>query len=838
MPHRTLFRSEPVSLVQLYLPSELSRPAVSALGELATIQFRDLNSEVSAFQRSFVKEIRNVDEMERQLRYFGAQCEKYGIQVKAVPQDAVNTRAPSSNEIDQLSEKTSQFEQRLKHLNESTETLEKRYVELVELRHVLRETGVFFDRAHVQQDQIRSSTDVDTAPLLDNAADIEQGDGLGDGQQYQRSAMTIGFVTGVIPRTRVNAFERILWRTLRGNLYMNQSEIDEPIVDPTTEEQIEKNVFIIFAHGPQILSKIRKISEALGADLYEVDEDPQERRRQVEEVNTRLDDINAVLSNTRNTMYAELRMIAETLTSWLTIVKKEKAIYHTLNLFNYDQNRKTLIAEGWCPTENLGLVQNALRDVTDHAGSQVPIILNTLHTTKTPPTFHRTNKFTSGFQSIIDSYGIATYREVNPGLIAIVTFPFLFAIMFGDLGHGLIMFTAAFILVWYEKSLARVDYGEIFGMAYYGRYIILLMGAFSMYTGLIYNDLFSKSMLIWKSGWRWPEHFEAGDVVSAHQVGVYPVGLDPAWHGTDNALLFTNSYKMKMSVILGVIHMTFSLCLSFCNHRFFKSPLDIWANFIPSMLFLQSIFGYLVITIIYKWCVDWSTTDWAPPGLLNMLIYMFLSPGTVDEPLYSGQAAVQKILLMIALICVPWLLFLKPMYLRWEHNRARAAGYQGLPTTHGSQQRVSAADDDDDELAGAVISEEMHEEEEFEFGEVMIHQVIHTIEFCLGCVSHTASYLRLWALSLAHNQLSVVLWDMSLGNALNMTGVTGVIALVVMFTMWFVLTVAVLVVMEGTSAMLHSLRLHWVEAMSKHFEGNGYAFTPFSFEAIVDNREA
>jgi len=130
-------------------------------------------------------------------------------------------------------------------------------------------------------------------------------------------------------------------------------------------------------------------------------------------------------------------------------------------------------------------------------------------------------------------------------------------------------------------------------------------------------------------------------------------------------------------------------------------------------------------------------------------------------------------------------------------------------------------------------NQQTHEED---FSEILVHQLLETIEFVLGSVSHTASYLRLWALSLAHSELATVFWDKVVFLLIEYTVQVHwfVVALATFagFSIWFFITFLVMMFMEGLSAFLHALRLHWVEFQSKFYKGDGHEFQPFSFAQL------
>ncbi|XP_012268719.2 V-type proton ATPase 116 kDa subunit a 1 isoform X2 [Athalia rosae] len=836
----SLFRSEEMTLCQLFLQSEAAYACVSELGELGLVQFRDLNPDVNAFQRKFVNEVRRCDEMERKLRYLEKEIKKDGIPMLDTGE---NPEAPQPREMIDLEATFEKLENELREVNQNAEALKRNFLELTELKHILRKTQVFFDE---QEHAGLNPTESMTRALIsdDNIA-----------RQSTLGPVQLGFVAGVILRERIPAFERMLWRACRGNVFLRQAEIETPLEDPSTGDQVFKSVFIIFFQGDQLKTRVKKICEGFRATLYPCPEAPADRREMAMGVMTRIEDLNTVLGQTQDHRHRVLVAAAKNIKNWFVKVRKIKAIYHTLNLFNLDVTQKCLIAECWVPVLDIETIQLALRRGTERSGSSVPPILNRMGTFEDPPTYNRTNKFTKGFQALIDAYGVASYREMNPAPYTIITFPFLFAVMFGDTGHGLIMFLFAGWMVLKEKPLAaKKSDNEIWNIFFGGRYIMFLMGLFSMYTGLIYNDIFSKSFNIFGSYWTNNYNFTTLKGSASLQLDPngtafyqhpYPLGMDPVWQLAENKIIFFNSYKMKISIIIGIIHMLFGISVGLWNHLYFKKLDNIITQFIPQIIFLSFLFLYMVILMLIKWINYGPTNDeqsgphCAPSVLItfiNMILFKENTPpvGCNSDWMYAGQKHLQRLLVILALLCVPFMLVAKPILIMRNRKKQH---YQ--LNNHGTENGdVEGAGGAAAPNPGAIQGGGGHKEEEEEMSEIWIHQGIHTIEYVLGSVSHTASYLRLWALSLAHAQLSEVLWNMVLRNGLAREGWLGGIMLWAAFALWAVLTIGILVLMEGLSAFLHTLRLHWVEFQSKFYSGLGYSFTPFSFEIILDTAQA
>lgn len=292
-----------------------------------------------------------------------------------------------------------------------------------------------------------------------------------------------------------------------------------------------------------------------------------------------------------------------------------------------------------------------------------------------------------------------------------------------------------------------------------------------------------------------------------------------------------------MSVIFGVTHMTFGVVLGLFNHLHFKKTYNIYLVFIPELLFMLCIFGYLVFMIFFKWLAYSAEDSTAAPSILIQFINMFLFPSGETKSFFSGQVPLQKFLLSVAFLCVPVMLLGKPLYLYWLHSGGRGirmyrSGYKLIRKESEEELCLLSCHDVEE---GSNHSDSGHREgdaEELNFADVFMNQAIHTIEYCLGCISNTASYLRLWALSLAHAQLSEVLWQMVMRVGLRVDTKYGVLLLIPVLAFFAVLTVFILLVMEGLSAFLHAIRLHWVEFQNKFYSGGGYKFTPFSFKHI------
>lgn len=878
------FRSEPMEFISLILNEDAAHDCLIDLGKMGVVQFTDLNPELTPFQRRYVSYVKRCDELERKLRFFSHECDRFEL----TPDSAGSVDeflSSSEGSVRNLSSTTGKgesgaqllesmevelggYESQLRELSNYSEKLTTEYNEKVELQEVLEKARRFFlaDAPRLAASSIRGSRAASSRE--ESLLDTESAPSPRD------MDMRFSSLTGVVSMEEKLRFERMIFRATRGNVYVRFAPIKQPITDPVTGELIEKCVFIVFYKSLAIEAKLKRICDAFQAHRYALPDmdDAQSVDRLLAENAQELVDSRTVLLKNQDTRFRLCQLLSRNLEGWTWTTLREKSVYHTLNLLKSDV-QGMLRGEGWVISESVNEVRDAINRAHANMGASMPSLVGQVSQPwPTPPTHFNTNKFTYAYQEFVNTYGVPRYREANPALFTAATFPFLFGVMYGDIGHGLFLFFTGLYLVLNEKSMGKQRLDEMTGGIFSGRYMILMMGFFAVYAGFIYNDMFALSLNLFGSKWSWgddpAEDDEAEQTAAYGSVeSVYPIGLDPAWKVSSNELLFFNSFKMKISVVFGITQMFVGTCLRGINAVFFKEKLDLFFEFLPMLAFASSLFLYMVFLIFYKWGVNWKSRmlsatcinvagddaddptsgswessdyggDWVdcgsdyctpwgyscsqgdstadlcpldyggdgdgcqPPNLITTLINIALQPGVVDEPLYNGQDTVQTILLLIAFVSVPILLLAKPYFLNKQ-----------------SQERVRDPHAEDDD------------HEEHSFGEIVIHQAIETIEFVLGMVSNTASYLRLWALSLAHSELATVFWEKAMLTTLKMNWVATYFG----FAVFAGITLGVLLMMDVLECFLHALRLHWVEFQNKFFKADGIRFAPYSFRQIIND---
>lgn len=220
--------------------------------------------------------------------------------------------------------------------------------------------------------------------------------------------------------------------------------------------------------------------------------------------------------------------------------------------------------------------------------------------------------------------------------------------MFGDFGHGLCMLTAGIIICckanqWKKEGGTKKFIAEL-------RYMICLMGFFAAYCGLIYNEFFSIGVPLAPSCYRIQTEGDTKQYEYKHMnlsdpkkpnfgECVYPFGMDWAWGASTNEVVFFNSYKMKMSVVLGIIHMSFGIILKGCNAIYFKSGVDFIFEFIPQLVFFVGVFGYMVVLIVMKWTTNYwhwiAEQGIAPkvkvPQIIATFSQIYTNPSATDK---------------------------------------------------------------------------------------------------------------------------------------------------------------------------------------------------------------
>ena len=852
---------------KIRIPKDSANEILFALGKLKnSIEFEDLTKNDLEAKKSFGDMIKRCDEVKKKIDEFIQICNEFLLPID----NSSSFNELNSKLSEDMKERDKKFGQTYFDLIEGEILKNDRKIsELVDSHEQVRENlNTLFEKNHVLQKV--------TELITDNAVYGHFGESQSEEDGIMSSTNTnLVLMAGIIPIEYEMRFKRMIFRVSRGNAttafynleispeeYYYTANLRQRALSMTNFNKLKilgsesyqnmknrKKIFSVVFTGSEeniLLKKILKVCEIFQASRYAI---PQSIKIQ-SELAALAEDItekkNILINIERNlvTLLRETNQFKEFKGYRYSIYK----LYFEQQRLIYTNLGKCILRENfidgrvWIPKNKLIDVQTTLNNLFKDQENRLNASLTDIENEPNfnPPTLILVNEFTLIPQLIVDTFGIPRYKEINPGYFTIITFPFLFGVMFGDIGHSLFLFCFSIYLLINNKTLSKSTNSMIQTLAQ-ARYFLLLMSIFSFYCGLLYNDFLSVP-LYFNSCYHKSEIKEDKEekLLTKDKECKYKFGLDPVWMISNNELAFINSLKMKFSVIIGVFQMTLGIVLKGINSIYDKNLIECFCVFIPELIFMLILFGYMDLLIFLKWSVNYEGEEKRAPDIKSYLMNMILKFGKLppepeeglDWKLYGSRDFYENLhlsLVILAIICL--IIMLVPTII---------LGYNKAKSQYKNNNRRNLIDNEANE--NLIQNEEINLQENQEplLSDFIVASVIETIEFALGAVSNTASYLRLWALSLAHSQLSAVFFEYSIGLLSRFTDnpLTDGILLSIVFVIFGAVTFGVLLCMDLMECFLHTLRLHWVEFQNKFFKADGYKFSPFCFEINIQENNA
>ncbi len=254
-----------------------------------------------------------------------------------------------------------------------------------------------------------------------------------------------GTLHAVVPSDRSALVERMVFRVSRGNAIVRVREIPQPMPDPLNPGvAVRKSVLTLLFVGRVLGSRLRKVLLYFGATEYDVTGSAHSLRNQMARLESEIRDIRQLVAIADKQTRAQLQTLLldpdtqqSPYNNLINALRVEKGVCDALKRCEVERAGSSMLqCEAWLPAGEEGALRSALSAGVAGTGAQTAAVEflpaeAAMPRFGTPPTWIPTTKFSAPYQGIVDTYGVPRYKEVNPGLFTLISFPFLFGVMYG-----------------------------------------------------------------------------------------------------------------------------------------------------------------------------------------------------------------------------------------------------------------------------------------------------------------------------------------------------------------------------------------------------------------------